>query len=141
MADDAGIRKRAAAPKGKTFTAAEIAKHNTEEDCWLQINGKVYNVTKYLDEHPGGPEIMLDNSGREAGEEFDDIGHSDDAMEQMNEYLIGTVEGYDASKYESASGSGSGSGGGGAGLALVLIPLVLAALYYVFVVMPQEEVA
>ena len=69
MADDAGIRKRAAAPKGKTFTAAEIAKHKEEEDCWLVIHGKVYDVTPYLDEHPGGPEIMVSNAGAEAGEE------------------------------------------------------------------------
>jgi cytochrome b involved in lipid metabolism len=54
---------------GKTFSAAEIAKHTEEEDCWLVIHGKVYDVTKYLDEHPGGPEIMVSNAGAEAGEE------------------------------------------------------------------------
>lgn len=32
----------------------ELAKHNKEDDLWLAIRGKVYNVTKYLDFHPGG---------------------------------------------------------------------------------------
>lgn len=53
----------------KTFSLEEIAKHKEEDDCWLVIHGKVYDVTKYLDEHPGGPEIMLSNSGAEAGDE------------------------------------------------------------------------
>jgi cytochrome b involved in lipid metabolism len=37
----------------KTYTVEELLKHTTEEDCWLAIHGKVYNVTDFLDEHPG----------------------------------------------------------------------------------------
>ena len=35
------------------FTADEIATHNTETDCWVSLYGEVYNVTKFLDDHPG----------------------------------------------------------------------------------------
>ena len=45
------------------YTMAEVAKHNTDKDCWLAIHGKVYDVTKFLDEHPGGEEVMLDDAG------------------------------------------------------------------------------
>ena len=38
----------------KAFASEEVFKHKTADDCWLLIEGKVYDVTKYLDEHPGG---------------------------------------------------------------------------------------
>ncbi len=38
----------------KTFTKEEVAKHNKAEDCWIIVHNKVYDVTKFLSEHPGG---------------------------------------------------------------------------------------
>lgn len=52
---------------------------------------KVYDVTKYLDEHPGGSEVMLDHAGKYADEFFEDIGHSSDAREILKRYQIGLV--------------------------------------------------
>lgn len=48
----------------KNFTLEECAKHNTEKDCWLVIHGKVYDVTEFLDEHPGGYDIVVANTGK-----------------------------------------------------------------------------
>jgi hypothetical protein len=43
------------APSGpKTFTMAEVAKHNTEADCWVVVNGEVLDATPFLADHPGG---------------------------------------------------------------------------------------
>jgi cytochrome b involved in lipid metabolism len=50
---------------------------------------KVYDVTKYLDDHPGGAEVMLDVAGQDADEFFEDIGHSKDARAELKQYLIG----------------------------------------------------
>lgn len=37
-----------------------MAQHNTKFDCWTALNGKVYNITQYIDYHPGGvPKLML----------------------------------------------------------------------------------
>ena len=36
-------------------TLAELEKHNTETDCWVAVHKKVWDVTDFLDEHPGGP--------------------------------------------------------------------------------------
>lgn len=47
----------------KVFTAQEVSQHNKEDDCWLVIDNKVYDVTKYLNDHPGGPEILYDLAG------------------------------------------------------------------------------
>jgi cytochrome b involved in lipid metabolism len=43
----------------RIFTKAEVAKHDTVHDCWMIINGKVYDVTPFVDEHPGG-DILMD---------------------------------------------------------------------------------
>jgi hypothetical protein len=43
----------------RIFTKAEVAKHDTVNDCWMIINGKVYDVTPFVDEHPGG-DILMD---------------------------------------------------------------------------------
>ena len=47
----------------KAFTLAEVAKHNTDADCWLVIEGVVYDVTEFLSEHPGGGDIVVDVAG------------------------------------------------------------------------------
>jgi cytochrome b involved in lipid metabolism len=49
----------------------------------------VYDVSKYLDDHPGGAEVLLDVAGQDADEFFEDIGHSNDAREELKRYLIG----------------------------------------------------
>jgi cytochrome b involved in lipid metabolism len=53
---------------------------------------KVYDVTKYLDDHPGGAEVMLDVAGTNADEFFEDIGHSKEARQELQKYLIGTFK-------------------------------------------------
>lgn len=53
---------------------------------------KVYDVTKYLNEHPGGPEIVLDYAGKDADDMFEDIGHSSGAREKLKSLLIGNLK-------------------------------------------------
>lgn len=43
----------------ETFTADEVARHNTPSDCWLLIHGKVYDVTRWVPHHPGGSMIFV----------------------------------------------------------------------------------
>ena len=37
-------------------SVAEIDKHATADDCWIVVNGKVYDLTTFAPEHPGGPD-------------------------------------------------------------------------------------
>ncbi|ESO95612.1 hypothetical protein LOTGIDRAFT_144558 [Lottia gigantea] len=75
----------------KTYRLEEISKHKTAKSTWLVIHDEVYDVTKFLEEHPGGEEVLLEQAGGEATESFEDVGHSTDARELMKEYLIGKV--------------------------------------------------
>ena len=43
----------------RKITAAELLLHNTKLDCWTAYDGKVYDITNYLEYHPGGEKIML----------------------------------------------------------------------------------
>jgi len=82
----------------KEYSMEEISKRTSVDDCWMIIgnesNGgcKVYDVTKYMDDHPGGAEVMLDVSGQNADEFFEDIGHSGEARKELKKYLIGTYK-------------------------------------------------
>lgn len=77
----------------KAFSADEIAKHNTANDLWVVYNGRVYDVSHYIDEHPGGEEVVVDVAGTDATDAFDDIGHSEDAHEILRGLVIGKLEG------------------------------------------------
>lgn len=48
---------------GIMLTADEVAKHNSRRSCWVIIAGQAYDVTDFLDNHPGGPSIILRYAG------------------------------------------------------------------------------
>lgn len=47
-----------------TYTLLDVAKHNSPQDAWIIVAGKVYNVTQFAQEHPGGEDVLLDSAGR-----------------------------------------------------------------------------
>eukprot|EP00871_Galdieria_phlegrea_P004568 jgi/Galph1/5111/GphlegSOOS_G3730.1 len=67
--------------KLKQYPFIEVAKHNTKKDAWVVID----------EEHPGGEEVLLEVAGRNATREFEDVGHSDEARELREKYLVGVV--------------------------------------------------
>ncbi|XP_073129597.1 cytochrome b5-like [Henckelia pumila] len=77
---------------GKLFTLAEISQHNNKKDCWLLINGKVYDVTKFLEDHPGGDDVLLTATGKDATDDFEDVGHSSSARATMEEFFVGEFD-------------------------------------------------
>ncbi|KAL6982146.1 hypothetical protein U1Q18_023761 [Sarracenia purpurea var. burkii] len=76
----------------KVHPFEEVAKHNHKGDCWIIVSGKVYDVTPFLDDHPGGDEVLLTATGKDATDDFEDVGHSDSARELMIKYLVGEVD-------------------------------------------------
>ncbi|XP_015110477.1 cytochrome b5 [Diachasma alloeum] len=74
----------------KQFKRSEIKETESKKTRFI-IHDKVYDVTLFLNEHPGGEEVLLDHHGKDASEDFDDVGHSTDAMEIMKKYLVGEI--------------------------------------------------
>merc|ERR1711933_336169 len=54
-----------------SVTEAEVEKHTSESDCWCVVGDEVYDVTKFLPDHPGGKKAIMLFAGKDATEEFD----------------------------------------------------------------------
>ncbi|KAJ6853460.1 cytochrome b5 [Iris pallida] len=76
----------------KMYHFEEVSKHNATQDCWIFIDGKVYDVTPFMEDHPGGDEVLLAATGKDATNDFEDVGHSDSAREMMDKYYIGEID-------------------------------------------------
>ncbi|KAG7276382.1 hypothetical protein CRUP_021893 [Coryphaenoides rupestris] len=75
----------------KYYRLSEIEQQNTFKSTWIIINNKVHDVTQFLEEHPGGEEVLREQAGGDATESFEDVGHSTDAREMAAEMVIGEL--------------------------------------------------
>lgn len=76
----------------KEFTYSDVSEHSSKKDLYMVIHDKVYNCSSFVDEHPGGEEVMLDVGGQDATEAFEDVGHSDEAREILDGMLVGNLK-------------------------------------------------
>ncbi|KAL4420112.1 hypothetical protein ABPG77_000283 [Micractinium sp. CCAP 211/92] len=79
-----------AAPAG--LTLAQVATHSSESDCWAAINGKVYDLTAWLPQHPGGVAILAAHCGQDASAPFNmQHGGDPEPQERLPQYLLGDL--------------------------------------------------
>lgn len=87
---------------GITLNMEEIAKHNKSSDCWMLINGKVYNITSFFGSHPGGNATMSATCGTDATAAYmtkdpnatsngSRSAHSSNAINLLSNYYIGDL--------------------------------------------------
>ena len=85
----------AAAKVGQPIPLTELARHATETDCWMAINGSVYDLTPYLPDHPSRPSVILPWCGKEATEAYrtktKGRPHSPEADQLLPTYRIGVL--------------------------------------------------
>ena len=78
----------------RMFTAEEVRRHSTPDDCWLIAHGRVYDVTTFLQRHPAGDRSIMRHAGTDSTIDFDF--HPVHAQKMWAPYLLGYVEGHES---------------------------------------------
>lgn len=77
------------------YSLEQVAEHNQSGDCWMVIEGQVYDLTDYLPMHPAPPAVITSWCGREATEGMRTKGygrdHSEAAWGLLEPYRIGQL--------------------------------------------------
>jgi 4-hydroxysphinganine ceramide fatty acyl 2-hydroxylase len=76
------------------YTAEDVATHSKASSCWVSRAGKVYDVTGFLDDHPGGDDLILQHGGKDIEEAMKDKlehNHSDSAYNLLEGLIIGRL--------------------------------------------------
>lgn len=91
-------------PGAKLYRMREIEEHDSEEDAWILIKDRVYDVNRYISEghHPGGNASITMNAGTDATEDFEAV-HSAKAWKQLEAFAIGYLDPRDNPAAESIS--------------------------------------
>ncbi|KAJ3113256.1 fatty acid alpha-hydroxylase [Phlyctochytrium bullatum] len=77
------------------YSAEEVASHRTARSTWIIVNNKVYDVTEFVNDHPGGADLVLQYAGQDATKIMKDHvshEHSDAAYSMLDDFYIGDLE-------------------------------------------------
>src|SRR4051794_17511385 len=95
-----------------TFTLAEVEAHNSSKSCYVTLGRNVYDVTDFIDAHPGGGELVLEYAGKDIKDILKDEAsheHSEAAYEVLEDSHVGFL----ASANGSANGKAEAGNGNG----------------------------
>jgi len=76
----------------RIVTLAELQENTKRGKLYTLLHGKVYDTSNFIDEHPGGDEVVLAEAGKDATEAFEDVGHSDEARALLKDMYVGDFE-------------------------------------------------
>jgi cytochrome b5 len=76
----------------RAISAEELSQHSDSKDCWIAVHGIVMDITSFLNEHPGGPDVVVSVSGKDCTHDFEDVGHTDSARKMGKPHIIGVLD-------------------------------------------------
>ncbi|KAF8345367.1 oxidoreductase [Amanita rubescens] len=78
----------------RIYSSEDVQKHNSESSCWITRGGNVYDVTGFLNDHPGGEDYILQYAAKDVKEIMQNAemhDHSSSAYDMLEEYVIGRL--------------------------------------------------
>lgn len=91
--DGQGPASPSAAPSASGYTVAEVAKHNSPSDCWAIVKGSVYDLTSWIDQHPGGPQVIERMCGGDGTAAFENQhGGQKRPANELDNFLLGPLQ-------------------------------------------------
>lgn len=78
----------------RIYTAEDVAERSSPSSCWVSRDGKVYDITQFLNDHPGGDDIVLKYAGSDVGQVMKDPvehEHSESAYDMLDEFVVGRL--------------------------------------------------
>ncbi|RPB25063.1 Inositolphosphorylceramide-B hydroxylase [Terfezia boudieri ATCC MYA-4762] len=93
-----------------TITRAELASHNSKKSCYVAVGTRVFDVTEFLADHPGGEDLVMEYAGKDVAEILEDEishKHSEAAYEILGGYVVGNLN---ESENSTSSSNGNGIG-------------------------------
>lgn len=77
---------------GSVFTMMDVASHGSQSSCYTAIRGSVYDLTSFIEKHPGGAENIISICGKDGTKAFESQHGGRQKMESMlNSFKIGTL--------------------------------------------------
>ena len=76
----------------KSYSLNDVSTHKDASSCWTAINGNVYDVTSWIDQHPGGRQAILSICGKDGSSAFDNQhGGQRRPESELANFIIGTL--------------------------------------------------
>jgi alkylation response protein AidB-like acyl-CoA dehydrogenase/predicted heme/steroid binding protein len=76
----------------RVISLQELSEHNSEKSCWIAIDGEVFDVTKFMNLHPGGKQVILQVGGRNVTDEFYSFHRSEVLVKYREKLRVGVLD-------------------------------------------------
>lgn len=74
--------------KERVISKSELDRHNSDDDCWVEIHGTVYDLTSFADEHPAGPDSIRELAGKQGTDAFAAV-HNKGMLDDFEDEIVG----------------------------------------------------